>query len=76
MSKQFFTIGEIAEAVTGGNERAARKLLNDAGADPRLDEYDEYAENPGELVTRQLVINLVAIRAGDIVGRRAARLLR
>ena len=71
MSKQFFTIGEITKAVTGGNERAARKLLNDAGAN-----LDEYTENPDEPVSRETVIYLAAIRAGDIVGRRAARLLR
>lgn len=68
-----FTIGELADEVTGGNERAMRKLLNDAGAQPRL---DEYTNNPNETVSRQLVVDLVALRAGDRVGRKLAGLLR
>lgn len=61
-----FTIGELAARVTGGNERTIRKLLNDAGADPRL---DEYAETPAEVVSRDLVVDLYALRAADWVGR-------
>jgi hypothetical protein len=45
MSGDTFTIGELAERVTSGNERAIRKMLNDAGADPRL---EEYTTDPGE----------------------------
>lgn len=67
-----FTIGELSERVTGGNERAMRKLLNDAGANPRL---DEYTTDPGETVTRDLVITLAARRAGDRVGRKLGELL-
>jgi len=57
-------LGELADAVTGGNERAMRKLLNDAGAG-----LDEYAEDRGELVARRVVVDLLALRAGDRVGR-------
>lgn len=68
--QELFTIGELAEAVTGGNERAMPKLLNDAGA--RL---DEYATNPAETVTRDAVVILFALRAGDRVGRKLAEVL-
>jgi hypothetical protein len=68
-----FTVGELAAAVTGGNERAMRRLLNDAGADPRL---DEYAANPVEPVAKETVIDLLALHAGDRVGRLLADLLR
>jgi len=67
-----FTIGELSERVTGGNERAMRKMLNDAGADPRL---DEYATDPTETVARDLVIVLFARRAGDRVGHKLRELL-
>lgn len=69
--KEFFTIGEISETITGGNERAARKLINTAGG-----ALDEYKIDPGETITRELLIDLAAIRAGDRVGRKAAELLR
>jgi hypothetical protein len=72
MSEQLFTVGSVAQCL-GIHERVARKLLNDAGATPRLDEYDE---NPSEPVSRTLVIDLVAVRAGDRVGRKLAELLR
>jgi len=68
-----FTIGELAQNVTGGNERQMRKMLNDAGADPQL---DEYATAPGETVGRGVVIDLLAMRAGDRVGRKLGELLR
>jgi len=61
MTKQTFTVGELAEAVTGGNERAMRKLLNDAGG-----HLDEYATDQGEAVTRDLAIDLLASRPGRI----------
>lgn len=69
---QTFTIGELSSSVTGGNERAMRQLLNGVGADPRL---DEYVIDPGETVSRDLVIALFAQRAGDRVGRKLAELL-
>ena len=56
--------GGDSDAVTGGNERAMRKLLNDAGAG-----LDEYVEDRDELVARRLVVDLLALRAGDRVGR-------
>jgi len=37
---------------------------------------DEYTDNPGEVIPRVLVVELVAIRAGDRVGRKLAELLR
>jgi len=73
MSKNFYTIGEIADAISGGNESTARKLLNDAGANPRL---VELANNPSEIVSRKTVIDLLAMRAGDRVGRKLGELLR
>lgn len=65
-----FTIGQLAERVTGGNEAAIRKLLRDAGAD-----LDELRQDPEETVSREVVIDLVAMRAGDRVGRMCAEVL-
>jgi hypothetical protein len=65
-----FTIGELADRVTGGSERAMRTLLATVGAD-----LDVYAENPTEAVPRQMVIDLFATRAGDRVGRKLGELL-
>ena len=67
-----FTIGELAEALTGGNERAARALLRYDGGAAGL---ALYAEDPTETVSREVVIRLIAHRAGDRVGRKAAELL-
>ena len=71
MSRDFFTIGEIAQAITGGNERAARKMANDAGAD-----VDEYKIDPGELIPRDVLITMLAENPGGRTGRKAAELLR
>lgn len=68
---QTYSVGELAKAVTGGNQRQMRKLLNDAGA--RL---DEQREDPEERVSRDLVVGLFAQRAGDSVGRRLSKVLR
>lgn len=38
MSENQFTLIELTAYVTGGNLPAMAKLLNDAGANPRLDE--------------------------------------
>lgn len=70
-NNRILTTGLIAKTLLC-HERAARKLLNDAGANPRL---DEYTENPSEVVPRALVIDLVAIRP-DRVGRKLVELLR
>jgi len=69
---RWFSLAELAKAITGDRLPAMAIMLNDAGADPKLDELDP---DPGAYVTREAVINLVAMRAGDIVGRRAAGLL-
>jgi len=59
-----FTVGELAELCTGGNERALRKLLNDAGA-----KLDEYTENPAETVGRALVVDLYATGGARIASK-------
>ena len=72
MSGQTFTIGELAGALTGGNEKETRALLHyDAGAGA----IDVYAVNPSEAVSRYVVIRLAGVRAGDRVGRKCAELL-
>lgn len=53
------------------NDAMTRKLLNDSGAD-----IDELAEDPGERIPREVLINLAADRAGSREGRLLARLLR
>lgn len=70
MMDEVFTIGQLAERVTGGNEAAMRKLLRDAGAD-----VDELRQDLEETVSREAVIDLVAMRAGDRVGRLCAEVL-
>ena len=72
MNGEYFTMGHLAEAVTSGNERLMRKLLNEAGANPPL---NENLENPLEKVHILLVIDLAAVRADDWVGHRLTRLL-
>lgn len=67
MSGATFTLGELARRVSGGNLATMAKMLNDAGANPRL---DENRPDPGALVDRGTVIDLYATRAGDGVGRR------
>ena len=72
MNGEYFTLGHLAEAVTGGNEREMRKLLNDAGANPR---FNEYIEDPLEKAPVQLVMSLAVLRAGDLIERKLADLL-
>jgi len=67
-----FTLGELAQRVTGGNVTAMAKLLNDAGVAPRL---DENTPDPSAEVARGTVMNLFEIRAGDSVGERLRVLL-
>ncbi|MBN1887272.1 MAG: hypothetical protein JW850_04760 [Thermoflexales bacterium] len=67
-----FTLGELAQRVTGGNVTAMAKLLNDAGVAPRL---DENTPDPSAEVARETVMDLFAIRAGDSVGERLRVLL-
>lgn len=73
MAERTFTLGELAERVTGGNLSGMAKLLNDAGASPRLDENEP---TPAATVDRWTVIALAAERAGDRVGRLLTALLR
>jgi hypothetical protein len=66
-----FTIQQIADCLLCP-EQTVRKLLNDAGA-----ELNENKIDPGELVTRDQVLDLVAVlRAGGRAGRELAELLR
>ena len=65
-------LGDLAQRITGGNVPAMAKLLNDAGIDPRL---DELAPDPGAFIPRPALAYLVAMRAGDRVGRLAAQVL-
>jgi hypothetical protein len=65
-----FSVEELADAVTGGDEHALRQLLNDMGG-----HLEVYASRPSEQVPRALVAKLAETRAGDRVGRRLAELL-
>ena len=77
MKGDSFTIGELAEEVTGGNERSVRHLLNTVAGETAASEWlDPYATDPTETVTRETVIALFAQRPGDRVGRKLGRLLR
>jgi hypothetical protein len=67
-----FSISELAYAA-GTSEPAMRRMLNAAGASPRL---DEQAMDRTERIPRQLVSALVTLRAGDRIGRKLATLLR
>lgn len=72
MSREVFSLKELADRVTGGNLPAMAKLLNDAGARPRLDELEPEPSTP---ISRLAVIDLFAMRSEDRVGRALARLL-
>lgn len=65
-----FTIRLLALRVTGGNERAIRKLLHevDPAVDPLGDDLDE-------LVARNVIIDLATMRAFTREGRLLAKLL-
>ena len=67
-----FRLGDLAVRVTGGNVTALAKMLNDAGAEPRL---DDIAPDADARVARLTVIDLFAQRAGDSVGHRLRELL-
>jgi hypothetical protein len=66
-----FTISELAYEA-GTSEPAMRRMLNAAGAAPRL---DEHSKDRTERIPRQLVIDLVALRDGDRLGRKLRALL-
>jgi hypothetical protein len=67
-----FTVNELAIAGRVST-RAMRKMLNDTGLTPRL---DERSTDLTERVSRETVTKLVAMLAGDRVGDRVAKLLR
>ena len=67
-----FTVGQVADCI-GTDPRAAAKMLNDAGATPRLDELEG---DPSESVDREYTVNLWTERAGDRIGRKLADVLR
>jgi hypothetical protein len=71
MNNKIYTVGMIADCLDL-HETQACKLLNNAGANPWL---DEYTANTSEVIPRALVINLAAIRASDRVGRQLTVLL-
>lgn len=72
--RETFTIGELAERVAGGNERAMRKMLNDARP-PGEACLNELVSDPEETVSRDHVIALAVHRVADRVGRAVAALL-
>ena len=57
----------------GISESAVRKMINDSDSGAHL---DELANIPGEAVSREEIINLVADQAGTRNGRKLAELLR
>jgi len=66
MNQRFlYPISELTKALKAP-ERIVRKMLNDAGAIPRLDELND---NPSEQISRSLVVDLAEIRADDKVGQ-------
>ena len=68
---RWFSLADLAKGIAGGNLATMAKLLNDTKAIT----LDELKPDPGAQVSRQAVIELAAMRAGDIVGRRAVKLL-
>jgi hypothetical protein len=73
MTKNVYTLSEVAQAITSGNLTAAAKLINDAGMIPRL---AEIRPDPGAFIPRTALNNLVVMRPGSREGRIAAELLK
>ena len=71
MNQTNFTVGQIAE-ILECKEHTVRMLLNVAGAKPRL---REYIHNMDEIVARQTIMDLAAMRANGRIGRRLTKLL-
>lgn len=69
--RRYFTLDEIAKALTGGNEREARKVLYFSGA-----EIDTLASDPKEPVSRDTLVDLAAYKAfeGTLAGRQGCKL--
>ena len=70
-NNKIYTVGMISDCLDC-HETQTLKLLNNAGANPWL---DEYTADIREVIPRALVINLAAIRASDRVGRQLKVLL-
>jgi len=68
---KLWSLGDLKHALSIP-ERSIRKLLNDAGATPRLDELQD---NPAELVSQTALIDLLADRPGIREARIIAGLL-
>ena len=71
MDQTYFTIRQIAD-VLECKEHTARMLLNVAGANPRLSEYNL---NMDEIVARQTILDLASMRADGRIGRKLTKLL-
>jgi len=71
MTRTNYTIGQIAE-ILKCKEHTVRMLLNVAGANPRLSEYNLDTD---EIISRQTIIDLASLRADGMIGRRLTRLL-
>lgn len=71
MTQTYFTIGQIAE-ILECKEHTVRMLLNVAGANPKLSEYNHNME---EIVSKQTILDLASMRADGRIGRRLTKLL-
>lgn len=67
---RWFTLGELAKRIAGGNLAQMAKMLNDT----KTVKLDELQPDPAAWVARVAVTDLVAIHPG-IVARRAGQLL-
>ena len=76
---RYFYGPRAGRSVHGGNVMAMAKMLNDAGCEPRLSETAgdpvRLARAGSQVVTRLVVIDLLAMRADDRVGRKLAMVL-
>lgn len=72
-NNKLHTLGSLADAITGGNVIAMAKLLNDAGMTPKINELQPPAKG---FIPRPALTDLLAMRAGDRVGRKVAEVLR
>ena len=79
MSRGTFTVSELAALCTGGNIALAARLLNDAGAQPLLDEFGRdrahLAAIGSRVINRAVVIKLQKTLEATMAGRRLATLL-
>mgnify|MGYP005857732625 CR=1 FL=1 len=54
-NNRLLTLGDVAQAITGGDLVTMAKLLNDAGA-----KFDEITPDPGAIVPWYILVNLPA----------------